>query len=94
MIHFSFIWVDYNYLLLGSGRGPDNEKGIHYITPVHELDYKDVAETGVSGEDSSNENDNLLSDNISDVRMDLTDDLLHMVCIVKPPEIYLYFIIG
>lgn len=61
---------------------------------MHELDYKDVAETGVSGEDSSNENDNLLSDNISDVRMDLTDDLLHMVCIVKPPEIYLYFIIG
>lgn len=50
---------------------------------MHEPGHEGVVETGVSGDDASNKNDNLLSDDLSDVRMDLTDDLLHMVFICE-----------
>lgn len=61
---------------------------------MHEPGYEGVAETGVSVDDASNKDDNLLSDDLSDVRMDLTDDLLHMVFIVKQPKIYYKIIFG
>lgn len=53
---------------------------------MHGVSYKDVADCEVSGEDASYKNDNLVSGDLSEVRIDLTDDLLHMVCIVKPAE--------
>ncbi|KAH6792402.1 F-box family protein [Perilla frutescens var. hirtella] len=53
--------------------------GNHYVAPGHEVSYEDVPDSGVSGEDASINNDNLILGDLLDVRMDLTDDLLHMV---------------
>ncbi|KAL1557278.1 F-box/LRR-repeat protein 15 [Salvia divinorum] len=57
----------------------DNEKGVHYVTPLHEVSYQDMADCGVSGDHASNKNDNVVSGDMSEVQIDLTDDLLHMV---------------
>lgn len=61
---------------------------------MHEVSHQYVADSGVSGEDASNKNDDLVSNDLSEIRIDLTDDLLHMVCIGKPPERNLYIILG
>ncbi|KAK6119596.1 hypothetical protein DH2020_046659 [Rehmannia glutinosa] len=64
-------------LILDWGTNFENE--IHFIAPQHEVvDDEGLPDSGVAGENARS-NDDALSVDDSEVRMDLTDDLLHMV---------------
>ncbi|GFQ00036.1 F-box/LRR-repeat protein 15 [Phtheirospermum japonicum] len=54
--------------------GTDLENETHYLAPIHDVFDEDVLDSSVAGE-----NDDTSTMDDSEVRMDLTDDLLHMV---------------
>lgn len=67
------------------------ESEIPYFTHVHE----EVAGSSVAGDDARNDNGILKMGDVLEVRMDLTDDLLHMVHIEETAISYfLRWLIG
>lgn len=53
-----------------------------------------MPESSVAGEDARNNSDTLVAGDLLEVRMDLTDDLLHMVHFMKSPKRNCHFLVG